>query len=59
MVCLFIPALLKRLSEPLMGEFDQLAFHIHHHNVKDHILISHISLPTSGQDPLPVIVYRL
>ena len=41
MVCLFIPAFFKRFSESLMGQLFELLLHIHHHNVKDHISVTH------------------
>ena len=41
MIGLLIPAFLQRLSETLMGQLGELALHIHQHDIKDHISVSH------------------
>ena len=44
MVGLFVTANLQRLSEAFMGELSELPLHIHHHNVEDHVSVSHCML---------------
>ena len=44
MVRLFVTAFFQRFAEALVGKFRELTLHIHHHNVEDHVSVTHFTL---------------
>ena len=54
-VCLFIAAFFKRLSESLMRQLRELFLHIHHHNIKDHVPVTHRHSPRKPSAVLSMI----